>query len=422
MTAPTLSMRQLVEGMALAFDHAAGQEPSAVLELSFTGDDRGTYQLVMGNGACRFEPGPVLAPTLRVETEAEVWRAVFEGRLQAMAAVRDGRMKVVGDLQLFQQLPLLFRRMSPGDLRAPPGQRPPGPLRLPAMAWLFLGLLPWKVFWVLTAIGDPQRAVLVAMLVAGVLLAARETTGGATFLERATGLVFAAAGAASLIGAPPPPGVVGASFLALAGIWAASVVHARYPLTAEYARWNYVPRLWSTGLFRHPNTFLTLFWSCIFTLLALPGAAAARGWVPHPVATALSIAICAGAGEFTRRHERGARYRRIDDLDAGLVRFRTVARLLLGIIAGGFLLMGDPGTPSGWLLVPAGTLVVVALWRQAGQHVSMGPVTPFRPGPERPERRGEMVRAPPSPGDVPGRLMGFGPQPSHGSSWDVSHF
>jgi len=372
-------MRQLVEGMALGFDPSEGSLPSAVIELAFNGDDRGTYQLVLRNGSCGFQPGPVEVPTLRVETDAEVWRAVLDGRLGATAAVLDGRMKVDGDLGLFQRLPALFRRVSPDGLRAPPDQRPPGPVRLPAMAWLFLGLLPWKTFWVTSALWGPQHAVLAAMLVAGVVLAAREAGGGATFLERATALVFAAAGAGSMIGARPPQGAVAASFLALAAIWAASVVHARYPLTAEYSRWNYVPRLWRTGLFLHPNTLLTVSWSGIFVALALVSAAAVRGWLPHQVSTALSVAICAAGGVFTRRRERGARSRRIDDLDASLARLRTAARVLLGIAAGGFLFVGDPGTPPIWSLAPAAALVVAALWRRARSRGAEWPgVSPSR--------------------------------------------
>ncbi len=379
MTAPGISMRQLVEGMALGFDSSAGPEPSAIVELAFTGDDRGTYQLVMRNGGCRFEPRPVEVPTLRIETDGEVWRAVVAGRLQAVTALLDGRLKADGDLGLLQRLPFLFRRVSPADLRAPPDQRPPGPVPLPAMAWLFLGLLPWKTFWVLCALGGPQLAVLLAALVAGVLLAAREASGGATFLERATAMVFGAAGAASIAGARLPENVVAESFLALAAIWAASVAHARYPLTGEYSRWNYAPRVWSTGLFGHPNALLTLFWAAIFAALVLPDLAAAQGWLPHPVSTALNVAICLAGGEFTRRHERGAGTRRIDDLDAGLARLRTGARLLLGIVAGAFLLAA-PNALSAWSLAPAAALLTAALWRRDGADGTAPAPVPARAG------------------------------------------
>lgn len=368
MIGPGRSMRQQVEGMAVAFDPSAAPQPSAVLELAFTGEERGTYQLVLRDGTCRFEPQPVEAPTLRIETGAEVWRAVTEGRQQALDAVLEGRMKVTGDLGLFQRLPSLFRRLSPADLMAPPDQRAPGPVRLPAMAWLFVGLLPWKIFWVAAALLAPSRAVAAAALAAAILLALREATGGATFLERATALAFAAAGVALAAGARLPRDLVAASFLALAAVWAASVVHARYPLTAEYSRWAYTPRLWGTGLFRHPNALLTLVWSALFAALAGLALAAARGWLPHGLATAGAAAICAAGGVFTRRHQRGAPHRRIADLDASLARLRAAARLLLGIIAGGFVLARDPGAASGWWVLPAAALAaaaVLAPWRRA---------------------------------------------------------
>ena len=364
MTVRALSMRQLVEGMALGFDASAGGPPRAVLELALTGEERGTYQLIIDGGSCRFEPGSVEPPTLRVETDAEIWRAVSESRVEAIAAVLDGRMKVTGDLGLFQLLPRLFRRVTPDDLRAAADQRPPGPVRLPAMAWLFIAMAPWKVFWVLAAVRGSESAVLTAFAVAALIWGSRELRGGSTFLERSTALVLGAASMAVVAGAPPPPGIVAESFLALAAIWAASLVHARHPLTAEYSRWKYVPRLWTTTLFRHPNLVLTLLWSGIFAALAILGAAGARGWIPQRAAGVAGLALCVAGGVFTRRHERGARHRRIEDIDAGVARLQTIARALLAVIAGGFLLVGDPRTLSGWLLLPAG-VVVAALCRRA---------------------------------------------------------
>ncbi len=364
MSTRQVTVRQLVEGMALGFDASEGSEVSAVLELAFTGEERGSYQLIIAAGSCRFEPRPVRPPTLKVETDAAVWRAVVESRIEPAAAILDGRMKVAGDLGLFQRFPRLFRRVKPEELRAPPDQRPPGPVRLPPMAWLLVALLPWKALWMLTAPWGSGRAVLTALGIAVVIWASREATGGATFGERSTALVFAAAGLGVVAGAAPPPGIVGASFLALAAIWAASVLHARYPLTAQYSRWSYVPRLWSTALFRHPNVLLTLLWSGIFVALGVLEAAGARGWVTPRAAGGVGIALCLAGALFTRRHERGARERRIDDLDASLARLQTVARLLLGAIACGFLLMGLARPLSGWLLIPA-VLAAAALSRRA---------------------------------------------------------
>ena len=363
MTAPGLSARQLVEGMAVGFDPTAGAPPRLVVELAFTGAERGTYQLMVNGATCRFVRGSVEAPTLRIETEAEVWREIAERRLDPVAAVLDGRLKVDGDLGLFQQFPRWFRRVTARDLRAPPDQRAPGPVRLPAMAWLFLALVPWKIFWVLTALRGALPALLTGAIGAVALLAVREAMGGATFLERATALVFVAAAIAAVLGGGVPPGIVGASLLALAAIWTVSVVHAELPLTAEYSRWNYVPRLWGTTLFRHPNALLTLVWGGIFSALAVIGVVGARGWLSHGASASLSVALCVAGGVFTRRHEAGARDRRILDPDRSFVRLRAVARILLVVIAAEFLLMGDPRSPSGWLILPAAGLLAAALWR-----------------------------------------------------------
>ncbi len=368
MIAPGPTIRQLVEGMALGFDPSA--RDAGVLELAFTGDDAGTYQLLFGSGACRFARGTVEPPTLRIETSADTWRAIAEGRVEPLAAVLDGRLAVQGDLGSFQRLRSLFRPVTRADLRAPAGQRAPGPVRLPAMAWLFVGLLPWKAFWVATALHATRAGIYAGLVVAAIAAAAREASGGSTFLERCTVVSFGAASVALLGGAAPAPGLIGTSFLALAAIWAASLVRAPQPLTAEYARWNYVPRLWSTGLFRHPNALLTLVWACIFGALAVLAVAGGRGWMPRAASTVLAVALCAAGGVFTHWHERGARERRIPDLDRSLARLDRAARALLVGLAPAFFLIDGARAAAPWMAIPAAACLVAALRRAAPRDVT----------------------------------------------------
>jgi hypothetical protein len=271
-------------------------------------------------------------------------------------------MRVKGDLELFRRLPRLFRRVTSQELRAPADVRPPGPVRLPAMAWLLVAMAPWKAFWVLTAVGSPDRATLAALALAAVVWGSREVRGGASFLERATVLVFCSGALALAAGARPPAHPGPQSLLVLSAIWSASVVHARWPLTADYSRWKYVPRLCSTALFRHPNVVLTLLWSGIFAGLGVLGASVARGWVPRRAADLLGIALCVAGAAFTDRHERGARDRRIEDLDASLARLHGAARLLVAFAAGALVLLGPTQPPSGWTVVPAVAAFSVAAW------------------------------------------------------------
>ena len=187
----------------------------------------------------------------------------------------------------------------------------------------------------------------------------------ASFLERSTALVFCVAAAAVAAGAHPPPGAISQSLLVLAAIWSASVVHGRWPLTAEYSRWKYVPRLWSTALFLHPNVVLTLLWSVILFALGVSGAAAAAGWIPRRAADVLGLAACVGGTVFTHRHERGSRDRRIEDLDGSLARLQIGARLVVAATAGALMVLGLRRPMSPGTLVAAATGLLVALWPPA---------------------------------------------------------
>jgi hypothetical protein len=356
-----LTARQMMEGLALGFDPSACTANEAVIELSLTGDEAAAFQLVIRDGACRFEPEPVRPPTLRIVTDAEAWRAVIEGRGDAAAAMAAGKLRATGDMALFEQLPRLFRRLGADGLRAPADQRAPGPVRLPAMAWLALAFVPWKVFGVLTELRGPLFGSLGALLVATAIWIAREATGGATFFERGTAVVLGAITVPLALGARPASGLLPISLLSLAALWAASVSFARYPVTGDYARWTYTPRLWKTGLFRHPNIVLTLLWSGIFLVAGVLEAASARGWIASDASTVLSFALLISGSLFTARRQRGMRNHRIDDLDRGLVRLEAVARGLLCVVGAAFFLTADPRRELAWIIVPTVACVAAAI-------------------------------------------------------------
>jgi putative sterol carrier protein len=315
-TGPTL--RQTVEGMALGFDARAAAGRTAVLEFDAPAERPRLCHLVVDERGCRFGAGPAPRPTLRLRTDGATWRAIGAGELDAMAALADGRLSVDGDAGVLFQLRGWFRGV---DARALPDAagRPPGPLRLPAMAWLAVAFAPWKALWIGLALGHARAGTAIGAALAVALVAYRRRAGAATFFEAATAVALVAALPASL-GAPAAR-VLAASFAALAVVWAAGAGLRPLGLSGEYARWKYVPALAGTALFRYPNVVISLAWAVCFlastalALAPLPGGARA-------VLQATAVAACTA---LTAWQERGASARRIEDVDGRLVALRRIA-------------------------------------------------------------------------------------------------
>jgi putative sterol carrier protein len=324
--APTL--RQTVEGMALAFDREAAARAAAVIEFEAPSERPDRCHLVVEGGECRFAPGPASAPNLRVRTDGETWRRVGAGELDAFAAASSGALSVSGDLGLLAQLRRWFRSFESASLRADQ-PRPPGPIRLPAMAWLAAAFLPWKALWIGAAMGSPRAGAAVGLALSLTLLAYRAWIGYATFFEGASALTLAAfstMGALSMETSGCRAAAIGLA--ALGVIWGAGAATRPLALTGEYARWSYIPALTGTALFRHPNVLITAAWSAGFLTSAGILLARCHGLLGTGVAVLLKVAVLGTCIGITRAQEGGAHQRQINDIDRRLVRLRILGGAL----------------------------------------------------------------------------------------------
>jgi len=320
--APTL--RQAVEGMALAFDREAAAGQRAVIEFEAPAERPARCHLVVEGGSCRFAAGAAPAPSLRIRSDGETWKRIGRGELDFLAAAGSGAVVASGDLAQTQLLGRWFRRDGAEALRSQAG-RPPGPLRLPAMAWLAVAFAPWKALWIGAALGAPQWGAVAGAVLATLLVAYRRRAGGATFLENASALALAALAAV----APAAPGwrAPALGLAALGAIWGLGAARA-LPLTAEYARWRYLPALAETALFRYPNALITLAWSAGLLACAAVLVVRGRGLLGSGPAALVVLAVLAWCLAFTRAREGGARDRRIDDIDRRLRALRVVGGAL----------------------------------------------------------------------------------------------
>ena len=141
--------------------------------------------------------------------------------------------------------------------------------RRAAARGVFVGFVPWIVYWGLSGAGLGRSAVLAA-LAAGIVLCARQAWRRSLRPVEATGTLFFAAHALVTLG-------LGSSFfetyeallapVALAAM-AWGTLLAGMPFTLLYAREDWPQEYWDAPLFRRINALLTSLWAVVFTVNA----------------------------------------------------------------------------------------------------------------------------------------------------------
>lgn len=104
----TVTMRDLFQGMAAAFNPAKAGDLKAVIQFDVTGEDAGIHHLVIENGICTHHVGPAQSPSVTITTPDHVWRDITLGKLDGTKAFMTGKIKAKGNMGLLMKLPGLF--------------------------------------------------------------------------------------------------------------------------------------------------------------------------------------------------------------------------------------------------------------------------------------------------------------------------
>lgn len=107
--AEELTIVKLMDLMPKAFlpEKAAGVE--AVVQYHLTGDQGGDWVITIRDGACTVAQGTAEAPSLTLTAAAGDYIQIIAGKLNAMAAFAEGRIKLKGDLALAMKLMNFFK-------------------------------------------------------------------------------------------------------------------------------------------------------------------------------------------------------------------------------------------------------------------------------------------------------------------------
>ncbi len=140
-------------------------------------------------------------------------------------------------------------------------------LRIPGMAWVFIGFVPWIIYWSLSGPGLDVAGMGGALLAALLLNGYRAYTRNYKTLELVTLIYFAIAFIATVLTGTKLFVTYGGIlvYLALAGVaWGSLAAHS--PFTYEYAREDWERAFWRDPIFIETNRIITAVWGVIFTL------------------------------------------------------------------------------------------------------------------------------------------------------------
>jgi putative sterol carrier protein len=107
----TITCREAISGLTRSFVPAAAGSLVADIYYKVTGRETGNYTLHIADGKCTFREGAPPSASLIIETPAEVWVAIGEGRLSLSQAYKEGKLRAVGDLSLLNNLGSLFKTL-----------------------------------------------------------------------------------------------------------------------------------------------------------------------------------------------------------------------------------------------------------------------------------------------------------------------
>ncbi|HEY2775781.1 MAG TPA: SCP2 sterol-binding domain-containing protein [Candidatus Binatia bacterium] len=106
--APT-NAQQVFDMMPSRFNATAASGVNATYQFDLTGDNGGTWQVAVANGACNVAKGtPNDKPNITITMAANDYLDMITGKLNPQMAFMGGKLKIKGDMSLALKMQQIF--------------------------------------------------------------------------------------------------------------------------------------------------------------------------------------------------------------------------------------------------------------------------------------------------------------------------
>lgn len=259
---PDMPINAFMVGMVAGFNKELSKGIAQVYQFIF--DEKDVFYIEVKNEKAKLYNGkePMKADIV-VKTSYVTWYQIGQGIIEGEDALRSGDLKIEGDIEVFMNIPMLFKEKQ--EEKTLEKQLFNGSI------YLTLTMIPWIFYWAGREFLSNEIISLVGVVatVLIMLVIKPKSFKEATKLEGVTLVAF------SLYGTMPhvvpeiystlQPYMMDVIFIAT---WVISAF-SKVPLTAEYSKYTFKESMVRTKLFQMMNKHITLMWSLIFIIQAI---------------------------------------------------------------------------------------------------------------------------------------------------------
>jgi len=102
------TVKETFDNMPSRFRAEKAAGVNATIQYDITGDQGGTWNAVIKDGACNVSQGAAASPNLTLTMSSQDWLDMTGGKLSGQMAFMSGKLKHKGDMSLLMRLPGLF--------------------------------------------------------------------------------------------------------------------------------------------------------------------------------------------------------------------------------------------------------------------------------------------------------------------------
>ncbi len=103
-----MTVAETFEAMLTIFNPSAAAGLNKTFQWNISGEQAGVWALKIADQQCELISGGVEKPDLTLSVSDQDWLAIAEGKLDAMNAFMQGKVKATGDLMLAMRIPNIF--------------------------------------------------------------------------------------------------------------------------------------------------------------------------------------------------------------------------------------------------------------------------------------------------------------------------
>ena len=104
-----LTIAKLMSLMPKAFVPEKAGDLEAVIQFNLGGEGGGDWAVTISEGSCSVNPGIAENPKLTLAAQASDYLDIITGKVNAMSAFAEGKIKLKGDLGLAMKLMTFFK-------------------------------------------------------------------------------------------------------------------------------------------------------------------------------------------------------------------------------------------------------------------------------------------------------------------------